>query len=179
MSIADWILLLLVILGGLIGYYRGLRPQMGLITGIVLGIIISNIFGNWAEQIFAILVPESAKWHMGALKVAIGARFILFLFVYLSVELLFVLMHAYLDRIKMKSLSQYWGIPASLAATLVICSFSLDGIFMLSPRNRIITEEHFADNIPFDMMMDLMPAAMGCDTLPSTMIDISQLPEKQ
>ena len=71
------------------------------------------------------------------------------------------------------------GILVGVFAAIVASSIVINSLFMLSQRNSLLTEAHAADNVPFMMAMDFMPAVLGCGSMPSSMINISQPVEKQ
>lgn len=174
MTILDIIIILTAIAGAVIGYMRGFFSQMISCIGIVMGVVVCNLFGNWAVQVFQKLVPESESWVAPDLTTVILALSTLFLLVYFSVEVIATYLHVNTDRIKQVAADKVLGVTAGVAQYIFVASLVLNLWLAVSPESSIFSTRHALDNKPFELVLDTAPFAIGMNTLPSDSLAIRQ-----
>ena len=101
MGLIDIIILIVAILGLILGYMKGFVGQLSTICGIVLGIIVCNMFGDWATSILVEIVPESAGWPMPEYTTSAIANIVLFLIVFLSIKLVGMMFKSVLKTLQL------------------------------------------------------------------------------
>ena len=108
MGLIDIIILIVAILGLILGYMKGFVGQLSTICGIVLGIIVCNMFGDWATSILVEIVPESAGWPMPEYTTSAIANIVLFLIVFLSIKLVGMMFKSVLKTLHLNLLDRLY-----------------------------------------------------------------------
>ena len=71
MTFVDTIILLIVLGGLAIGYYKGLTRQLASLVSWAAAIVICYVLGDWARDTLLALNPEAANWPMPSVTVSL------------------------------------------------------------------------------------------------------------
>lgn len=170
MSFIDIMILLLVVLGIIVGCIKGLVSQISSICGIVLGLIVCNLFGGWATDVLKLLLPESANWPAGNVTVSVTAHIVLFVLVFLSVLLAGTLIKSIVNSLHLGAIDKVGGAVFCSFKYLLIFSMLLNLWYIISPHSDTFTTHHAMNNKPFEVVIDMAPFVLGAEKLPSNEI---------
>lgn len=172
MSFIDILILVLVIAGAVIGYMKGMVSQISSICGVVLGLVVCNLFGGAATDIFKALVPESANWPAANVTASAIAHIVLFVLVYLSVLLAGGMIRAMVKSLDLGSIDKVGG-SVLCAFKYVLClSILLNLWHFVNPDSDTFTTRHSMGNVPFEMALDLAPFTFGMSEMPSNTLKV-------
>ena len=170
MGLIDIIILIVAILGLILGYMKGFVGQLSTICGIVLGIIVCNMFGDWATSILVEIVPESAGWPMPEYTTSAIANIVLFLIVFLSIKLVGMMFKSVLKTLHLNLFDRLAGSLFCAFKYLLVVSIVLNIAFVFFP-----SAASFANsgNALTRWTMNLTPTLLGANSLPQMFDDLS------
>lgn len=173
MYFIDIVILLLVIAGAVIGYMKGILSQISSICGVVLGLIVCNIFGGVATDIFMAVVPESAKWPAASITASAMAHIILFILVFLSVMLASNAIRSMFKSLNVGEIDKAGGVVLCIFKYLIGLSILLNMWHFISPNSDTFTTRHALNNVPFEVVLDMAPFTLGMDEMPSNTLKLT------
>ena len=174
MSAIDIVIFLLVIVGLLVGYIKGLVSQITTLCGIVLGLLACNLLGDMAKQIFVQLVPECTTWPSADVTVNALANIVLFVAVFIVVVLIGRGLRAAVNTLKLGFLDKILGAAFCTLKYVLVLSVALNLWLAVKPNSKIFTTCHAMGNVPFELTLDAAPAVFGMDTLPSSTLKVEK-----
>lgn len=174
MGLIDIIILILIVAGLLIGYSKGLIGQLSTICGIVLGIIVCHIYGDWATNILTTIIPESATWPMPEYTPAIIANIVLFLLVLLTIKLMGSMCKSVINKLHIGILDNLAGAVFCVFKYLLLLSIVINVAYVIAPGAWLNTSGSVVQRIT----VNLAPALLGVDSLPRLLEDINDSLEK-
>lgn len=175
MYFIDIVILLLVIAGAVIGYMKGILSQISSIIGVVLGLIVCNILGGVATDVFMAVVPESAKWPAASVTAGAMAHIVLFILVFLSVMLASNAIRSTFKHLSLGGIDKVGGAALCVFKYLIGLSILLNMWHFIAPKSDTFTTRHAMNNVPFEVVLDIAPFTLGMDEMPSSTL---QLPAK-
>lgn len=167
MSYIDITILVLVVLGIIIGWMKGLVSQVSSICGIVLGLIACNLFGSWATDVLKLIIPEAAKWPAASVTVSATAHIVLFVVVFLSVLLAGTLIRSIVTSLHLGIIDKVGGAAFCSFKYLLYLSIVLNLWYIVKPQSDTFATTHSMNNKPFELVMDMAPFTLGAEKLPS------------
>lgn len=173
MSFVDIVILLIVVLGAIIGFMKGMLSQISSIGGIILGLVACNLFGKWATGIFGQLVPESAGWPYAEVTVTAVANIVLFILVFLSVMLLGGTLKSIVKSLKLGIIDKVGGLLLCVFKWMLAFSIVLNVWHTIKPDSDTFTTCHMMNNVPFEVALDLAPFTFGMDEMPSRTLKVN------
>lgn len=173
MYFIDIVILLLVAAGAVIGYMKGVLSQISSICGVVLGLIVCNILGGVATDIFMVVVPESAKWPAASITASAMAHIVLFALVFLSVMLASNTIRSACNHLSLGGIDKIGGAGLCIFKYLIGLSILLNMWHFISPKSDTFTTRHAMNNVPFEVVLDMAPFTLGMDEMPSSTIKLA------
>ncbi|MGN0229729.1 MAG: CvpA family protein [Muribaculaceae bacterium] len=171
MTLIDVIMLLLLGVGVVYGYMRGMIKQMSSIMGFVLGIIVCNMMGDSATEVLKEVIPSSAEWPMPSVTTHAMAVIVLFVLVWLSVKVAGMFLKNTIDALHLSILDRIGGSALNVFKYFFGLSILLNLWLLISPKSEIFSTQHALDNKPFEITLNLVPWALGQRDLPSDSIE--------
>lgn len=170
MTFVDTIILLIVLGGLAIGYYKGLTRQLASLVSWAAAIVICYVLGDWARDTLLALNPEAANWPMPSVTVKAVAVSFLFLLVILVIRVVSRLLRLFMKTIHLGFLDKWGGAALFVFKYLFILSIVLNLLLAFAPGSSTFHTRHMLGNVPYEFTLDLMPRVLGNDTLPSDML---------
>lgn len=163
MGLIDIVILIIAILGLILGYTKGFVGQLSTICGIVAGIVVCNMFGDWATRILVEIVPESASWPMPEYTTSAIANIVLFLIVFLSIKLVGMMCRSVLKTLHLNLLDRLAGSLLCAFKYLLVVSIVLNVAFVFFPSAASLAN---SSNALTRWTMSLTPTVLGARSLP-------------
>ena len=170
MSFVDLIIFIVAIVGLIMGYKRGLIRQAASLAGIVLGIIVCQVFGDTAINIIKAIFPGWEKWPMPEVTPNIIALGLLFLIVLLACRLAGSFFKGIAEKLHLGAIDKIGGCGLGIVRYLLILSIFLNFWLVFKPDSSIFNQQHMLNNKPFEFTLDLMPTILGSDSIPSSSV---------
>ena len=161
MTFIDTLITILAVGGALIGWWRGMVPQVVSIAGYVLGIIAANVMGDWGTELLTVVMPESAHWPFAHVTQSIVAHVIIFLLVMLTVRVAGLFIKDVISALNLGLLNRVGGSAICAFKYLLLLSAMLNLWLVISPKSEIFDGEHMMNNKPFEITMQLAPWCLG------------------
>jgi membrane protein required for colicin V production len=167
MTFIDTIIILIFIAGIVIGYMRGVISQVTSIVGFLLGILACLLLGYPATELLRKLIPGSVNWPISSVTTSIVALSVLFLLVALTVRVIGLFVKGIAKKIKLGAFDKILGSALCTFKYVFLLSILLNFYDMISPDSSTFATRHMLDNKPFEATLDLVPAVLGAETMPS------------
>ena len=170
MTLIDVIMLLLLGVGVVYGYMRGMIKQMSSIMGFVLGIIVCNMMGDGATEVLKEVIPSSSEWPISSVTTHAVAVIVLFVLVWLSVKVAGMFLKNTIDALHLSILDRIGGSALNVFKYFFGLSILLNLWLLISPNSEVFSTRHALDNKPFEMTLNMVPWALGQRDMPSDSI---------
>ncbi len=178
MTLIDTILLLIVVVGAVIGFRKGLIGQLATIVAFALGVAACVLLGDTATQALLALNPKAAEWPMSGVTVHAVAVAVLFLLVALTVRVAAFFVKRLVKAVHFGPLDKAGGAALCIFKWVFGLSIALNLWLAVSPHSEVFSTRHALDNKPFEATLNLMPRILGSDALPGDSLQLSPA-EKQ
>lgn len=172
MTLIDTILALIVVAGAVIGYRKGLIGQLATIVSFVLGIGSCMLFGDSAKDMLLAMNPDAAKWPLSGVTVHVVAVTVLFLVVALTVRVIGFFVKKVTKAVHLGLIDRIGGVVMCVFKWTFVLSVLLNLWLVISPNSDVFTTEHALNNKPFEVALDLMPAVLGNEVMPSDSLSV-------
>lgn len=169
MSAIDIVILLIIIVGLILGWRKGLIAQLGKIAALVAGVIACRIFGDkvamWLVE--AMSNPGDAS-NMPLLWVTI-AYIVIFVSVYFAVTALYGCVRKALHLIATSLIDRFAGALFRVLLYLMAVSLSLNLWLLISPGSAVASSRLVHTQVLGISILTLAPAALGSAATASVM----------
>lgn len=167
MTLVDALLILIVIGSIVLGYRKGFIGQLSSIVSWVVSIVLCYKCGDLVQQVFLALVPSAAQWPLSSITVKTVSLAFAFLIVMMAIRLLMRLFKGALGAVKLGFIDRLGGSLLFLFKYAFILSIVLNLLYAVNPDLDTFGTKHMMNNKPYEMTLDLMPAILGSDVMPS------------
>jgi len=167
MTLVDALLILIVIGSIVLGYRKGFIGQLSSIVSWVVAIVLCYKCGDLVQQVFLALVPSAAQWPLSSITVKTVSLAFAFLIVMMAIRLLMRLFKGALGAVKLGFIDRLGGSLLFLFKYAFILSIVLNLLYAVNPDLDTFGTKHMMNNKPYEMTLDLMPAILGSDVMPS------------
>lgn len=177
-------LLILIVLGGLVlGYYKGMVRQATSLVSWAISIALCYCLGDQVTALFLTIVPSAAQWPLASITVKAVSLAMAFLVVMLAVRVLARLVKGILKVTRMGCVDRWGGALLFVFKYVFVLSIILNVLYAINPDFETFGTRHMLNNKPFEMTLDLMPRVLGSDKMPSDSLKlyrdlIEPLPEE-
>lgn len=161
MNAIDIIILVVIAGAAIYGLYRGFIKQLSSLAAIALGVIGCRLFGNDVGVMAMSLMPDTLNNPTIANFIGIA---ILFILIYLTVELIASLLHSLSHALMLGWLDHLLGSVFSLFKWLLILSIILNVWELVSPQNPIFSNSTLMDGEMLPGIMNIAPKLLGIVT---------------
>ena len=175
MTLIDVIMILLLAVGVVYGYMRGMIKQMSSILGFVLGIVVCNVMGDSATEVLREAIPSSAEWPLASITTHAMAVIVLFVLVWLSVKVAGMFLKNTIDALHLSIVDRVGGAALNVLKYFFALSILLNLWLLISPKSEVFTTQHALENKPFELTLNLVPWALGQRNLPGD--SITEMPQ--
>lgn len=162
MSTLDIILIVVVVVAAMYGYYKGFVRQIGALAGIIAGIICCRVFGAdvtaFLNDFF--LDATSTKDSSRFLN-SVVAQVVLFMLGYFGARWAATLLSSLLKKVKLNTLNRAAGAVFAVVQWLVVLSLALNLWIAIFPSSTIVTD---SSSIVDERLINLAPDILGSNT---------------
>lgn len=161
-SVLDIILLVVVLVAAIYGYYKGVVSQIGALAGIVIGIVSCRLFADDLTSFFNGLFIDSTSTNSSAKFLnSIISLVVLFLVGYLGARWMASLLSTVLKKIKLGTINRVIGAIFAIVQGLLILSLALNLWIAIFPNSKA-----FASSVEGieERVINLAPDILGSDT---------------
>ncbi len=162
MSVLDIILLVVVLVAAIYGYYKGVVSQIGALAGIVIGVVCCRLFADDLTSFFNGLFIDSTSTNSSAKFLnSIISLVVLFLVGYLGARWMASLLSTVLKKIKLGTINRVIGVIFAIVQGLLILSLALNLWIAIFPNSKV-----FASSVEGieERVINLAPDILGSDT---------------
>ncbi len=163
MEIIDWIILLIVVAGLVLGYIKGLVSQISTLCGLILGLIACNLWGDWATEVLLKVVPEASSWPAPEYTTSAIACIVLFLIVFLGIKVVGAMFKSAVHSMHLGIVDRALGSFFCVFKYMLLLSIVLNVWYLFDSENEMFGKRHALDNVPFELTMQLAPSLFGVD----------------
>ncbi|MEG2819879.1 MAG: CvpA family protein [Muribaculaceae bacterium] len=168
MSTIDTIIIIIIIIGGIRGAYKGVIKQITSLGGLLLGIVVCRLFGDEVSSAVMHIMPEIKDLPACDVMASIIGHVLLFAFVYLSVALAGTLMKSLTHSLHLGMFDNILGVAMCILKYLLGLSLVLNLWFVLSPNSSIFTSSKLLDGSIFRFVLNLGPCLLDSEIIPTT-----------
>ncbi len=155
MTTLDIAILIVFIGSAAIGFRKGIVTQVGSIGGILAGIIVCRLGGDWLTGLIADN-PEAPEYTDSIL-----AKVILFLAGYLSVRCIAHFLKQVTKALRAEALDRIGGALFSIFQWMLVMSLLLNLWLLIKPATDFRAMSTLANGHAIDAILGLAPAVMG------------------
>ena len=163
MALIDILILVLVIVGGAYGFYKGLVSGIGGLIGLVVGIIACRLFGSTFSDAIVEAFPGAEHYIA-----VISAYIIIFLVFFFGIKLVALLLKQTLKALSLGGFDRIGGAILGIFKWLLLLSVILNGLYIIAPNMSLFHSSHLLDGKIFEFVMRIAPWAWGVDIFPSS-----------
>lgn len=162
MNTLDLVILAVIVISAIYGYYKGILSQLGSIAGVFLGIICCRLFGD----VFASFLTET---FAGSTTTAASTEFLnnviahvlIFVLAYLGMRIVASMMSKVLSTIKLGIINRIGGAVFAPIQWLVMLSLLLNLWIAISPDTELVKS---SSGIATETVVNLAPDILGTET---------------
>lgn len=162
MTILDVILIVVVVVTAIYGYYKGILSQIGALAGVLVGIICCRIFASdftaFLNNLF--LEPTSTKTSYHFLN-SVVAQVVLFMAGYFGARLIASLLTKISKKVKLNVVNRLAGTVFAVAQGLVIMSLALNLWIAIFPDSELLKS---STSVVDEQLINLAPDIFGSAT---------------
>ena len=167
MTLVDALLILIVIGGIVLGYRKGVIGQLSSIVSWIVAIVLCYKCGDLVQSVFLAIVPSAEQWPLSSITVKTVSLAFAFLIVMLVIRLLMRLFKGALKAVNLGFIDKLGGSLLFMFKYAFILSIVLNLLYAINPDMDTFGTKHMMNNKPYEMTLDLMPAILGSDKMPS------------
>lgn len=162
MSTIDIVIIAVIVIAAIYGYYKGIFAQMGALAGIIGGVICCRIFGDDLATFFNNHFADSTATPATTMFLNnVVAHVVIFVVAYFGARLLASLLSATLKKIKLGILNRIAGAVFAPVQWLVILSIILNIWIAIFPNSKIVKSP---TGIADETIINLAPDILGSQT---------------
>lgn len=167
MTLVDALLILIVVGAVVLGYRKGFIGQLSSIVSWIIAIVLCYKCGDLVQGIFLSIVPSAAEWPLSSITVKTVSLAFAFLIVMLVIRLLMRLFKGALKAVNLGFIDRLGGSLLFMFKYAFILSIVLNLLYAINPDMDTFGTKHMLNNKPYELTLDLMPAILGSDKMPS------------
>ena len=167
MTLVDAILILIVLGGIVLGYRKGLVKQLSSLISWAIAIFLCYKCGDLIKDIFLALVPGAAQWPLASITVKAVSLAFAFLIVMVAVRLVLRVFKGTLNAVKLGFIDKAGGSLLFMFKYAFVVSVALNLLYAFNPDMDTFGTMHMKKNKPYEFTLNLMPAVLGSDKMPS------------
>lgn len=167
MTLFDAIIILIVLGGIVLGYRKGFIGQLSSLVSWIAAMFICYQCGDMVRDLFLAIVPSAVNWPLSAVTVRTVSLAFAFLVVMVVIRLALRLCKGVLRVAKLGFIDKVGGSLLFVFKFAFVLSIILNLLYAINPDMDAFATKHCLDNKPFECTLDLMPAVLGSDQMPS------------
>ena len=156
-------MLILIVVGGVLGYHKGILSGIGRLVGLLVGIIACRLFGTVVGQAILSYFPDSEPYIATIL-----AYIVIFFVFFFGIRLVAHLLKETLKTLKLGVIDRIGGAFFGVFKWLLMLSILLNAIYAIAPDISLFHSSHLFDGKIFELVMRIAPWAWGVDIFPSS-----------
>ena len=162
MNTLDLVVLVIIVISAIYGYYKGVLSQLGSVAGVFFGIICCRLFGDTFSKFLTNTFADStsAAATTEFLNNVI-AHVLVFVLAYLSMRIVASMMSKILSTIKLGVVNRVAGAIFAPIQWLVILSLLLNVWIAISPDTKLVSS---SAGVATDVVVNLAPDVFGTET---------------
>ncbi len=165
MAAIDILILVVLAVGTVHGFRKGIIDRLSWAAGIVAGLAACWILGARAVDLFCMLCPSHAQWPAPRLTASVAALAMLFALVYLSCRVAGLAVKSVSFKLKLGGLDRAAGAVAGLVMTVLVVGLVLDAALLLRPRAAVLDRALQRRDPVLVMTMMAAPLMLGADSV--------------
>lgn len=161
MTVIDIVILLLIVVGALVGFKRGVISELATIVGVVLGFVACLVLGDAAVAALRSMCPGWERWPMAAETSSAIALGVLFFVVSLVCRLAGKLLKGVTHTLMLGPIDRGLGLLAGALIVLLATSFVLNVYFVSKPDAELFKPERLESDKPLFITLNTVPWLLG------------------
>ena len=171
MTLIDALIILVLLVGTVAGFLRGIISQVASIVGFVLGIFACLSIGSQATELLVTLIPSAASWPLAEFTTAAIAQGTLFMLVMLTCRVIAFSVKGLARRAKLRLADRLGGSALGAFKNMMVLSLLLNLWFVISPTSCAFTTQGSLGNLPVVATLNLAPSVFGLSVMPGDTLD--------
>lgn len=171
MTLIDALIILVLLVGTVAGFLRGIISQVASIVGFVLGIFACLSIGSQATELLVTLIPSAASWPLAEFTTAAIAQGTLFMLVMLTCRVIAFSVKGLARRAKLRLADRLGGSALGAFKNMMVLSLLLNLWFVISPTSSAFTTQGSLGNLPVVATLNLAPSVFGLSVMPGDSLD--------
>lgn len=171
MTLIDALIILVLLVGTVAGFLRGIISQVASIVGFVLGIFVCLSIGSQATELLVTLIPSAASWPLAEFTTAAIAQGTLFMLVMLTCRVIAFSVKGLARRAKLRLADRLGGSALGAFKNMMVLSLLLNLWFVISPTSSAFTTQGSLGNLPVVATLNLAPSVFGLSVMPGDSLD--------
>ena len=167
MTLVDTLLILIVLGAIVLGYRKGFISQLSSVISWIVAIVVCYKLGDVVQSLFLTIVPSAAQWPLSSITVKTVSLAFAFLIIMFVIRLLMRLFMGALRALKLGFVDKMGGSLLFAFKYAFLISVVLNLLYAINPDMDTFGTRHMLDNKPYELTLDLMPALLGSDKMPS------------
>ncbi|MBR3830358.1 MAG: CvpA family protein [Muribaculaceae bacterium] len=162
MNTLDIVVVSVIVVSAIYGYYKGILSQVGGLVGIIAGVICCRIFGDDLAVFFNDTFANSTSTKESTIFLNnVIAHVVIFVAAYLGMRFVASLMSTVLKKIKLGTINRVAGAVFAPVQWLVILSIALNLWIVVFPETELVKS---SSGIANETIINLAPDIFGTDT---------------
>ena len=171
MTLIDALIILVLLVGTVAGFLRGIISQVASIVGFVLGIFACFSIGSQATELLVTLIPSAASWPLAEFTTAAIAQGTLFMLVMLTCRVIAFSVKGLARRAKLRLADRLGGSALGAFKNMMVLSLLLNLWFVISPTSSAFTTQGSLGSLPVVATLNLAPSVFGLSVMPGDSLD--------
>ena len=171
MTLIDALIFLVLLVGTVAGFLRGIISQVASIVGFALGIFACFSIGSQATELLVTLIPSAASWPLAEFTTAAIAQGTLFMLVMLTCRVIAFSVKGIARRAKLRLADRLGGSALGAFKNMMVLSLLLNLWFVISPTSSAFTTQGSLGNLPVVATLNLAPSVFGLSVMPGDSLD--------
>lgn len=175
MTFVDILLILILVLGGWIGFRKGIITQIGSLAAIVVAVIVCRVAGS---VIVDLILDAHPAWQADSIKrfsVSVITNCAIYIVVYYAVILFARLLKSVTHAVLLGPIDRIAGAAFTIAKYFLIISLLLNLYIAIFPRTSLLSKSRIAGGQAVELVIGFAPWLL--DTLSPVEADTTPMPE--
>lgn len=162
MTTLDIILIVVVVVAAIYGYYKGILSQIGALAGVLVGIICCRIFASDLTTILNdFFLDATSTTDSSRFLNSVVAQVVLFLVGYFGARWIASLMTTIFKKVKLNIVNRFAGAVFAVVQGLVIMSLVLNLWIAVFPESKLMKP---STGVVDERLINLAPDIFGSET---------------
>lgn len=171
MSLIDFVLLIVIVAGIIVGARRGIIEQIASIVAIITAIVITRIYGDDATRFLCELIPSFKE--SGPTICSVVGHITLFILVYFLIWLFGSVFRKFFHSLKLGLIDRVLGAIFCVLKYCLILSIVLNIWLLLSPGSKFTRESRMLNGKVCVAVVNFAPWLLTSDFIPHTVDVVS------